>query len=110
MLSSLNEDLKKIFLAGLGAAAFSAEKSKRIVDELVKRGELTLEQGKVLNEELRRTIKEKAAVCEAEQTETPMDFQSVENAIGRMNRQQLEELRGKIAEAEAPGAPEDDAE
>lgn len=110
MLSSLNEDLKKIFLAGLGAAAFSAEKSKRIVDELVKRGELTLEQGKVLNEELRRTIKEKTAVCEVEKSDSPIDMASVENAIGRMNRQQLEELRGKIAEAEAPGAPEDDAE
>ena len=110
MLSSLNEDLKKVFLAGLGAAAFSAEKSKRIVDELVKRGELTLEQGKILNEELRRTIRERSAACEAEKTDPPIDMASVENAIGRMNRQQLEELRGKIAEAEAPGAPEDDAE
>lgn len=110
MLSSLNEELKKIFLAGLGAAAFSAEKSKQIVDELVKRGELTLEQGKVLNEELRRTIKEKTAVSEVEKPDSSIDMASVENAIGRMSRQQLEELRGKIAEAESRGSPQDDVE
>jgi polyhydroxyalkanoate synthesis regulator phasin len=110
MLSSLNEDLKKIFLAGLGAAAFSAEKSKQVVDELVKRGELTLEQGKILNEELRRNIKEKIAVQEPEKADAPMNFAGVEKEIGRMNRQQLEELRGKIAEAEASAAPEDDVE
>ncbi len=110
MLSPLNEDLKKIFLAGLGAAAISAEKSKQIVDELVKRGELTLEQGKILNEELRRNIKEKMAEKEEEKAKAPMNFAGVEKEIGRMNRQQLEELRGKIAEAEASAAPEDDAE
>ena len=110
MLSSLNEDLKKIFLAGLGAAAISAEKSKQIVDELVKRGELTLEQGKILNEELRRNIKEKMAEKEEKKADAPMNFAGVEKEIGRMNLQQLEELRGKIAEAEASAAPEDDAE
>lgn len=110
MLSPLNEDLKKIFLAGLGAAAFSAEKSKQVVDELVKRGELTLEQGKILNEELRRNIKEKMAEKEEEKTDAPMNFAGVEKEIGRMNLQQLEELRGKIAAAEAAAAPEDDAE
>lgn len=109
-MSPLNEDLKKIFLAGLGAAAISAEKSKQIVDELVKRGELTLEQGKILNEELRRNIKEKMAVQEEKTADAPMNFAGVEKEIGRMNLQQLEELRGKIAEAEASAATEDDAE
>ena len=56
---TLNEGLKSIFLAGVGAVAVTAEKSKEIIDELVKKGELTVEQGKVLNEELKRNIKEK---------------------------------------------------
>ena len=41
----LGEGLKKILLAGIGTAAVTAEKSKEILDELVKKGELTVEQG-----------------------------------------------------------------
>ena len=36
----------------------TAEKSKEVLDELVKKGELTVEQGKVLNRELKHNIKE----------------------------------------------------
>lgn len=59
MSNIFTEELKKIVLAGIGAIAISAEKSKEIVDELVKKGEITVEQGKVLNEELKRKIKDK---------------------------------------------------
>ena len=44
----LGEGLKKILLVGIGTAAVTAEKSKEILDELVRKGELTVEQGKVL--------------------------------------------------------------
>ncbi len=57
MSNYLGEELKKILLAGIGAAALTAEKTKELIDELVKKGELTWEQGKVLNEELKRNIK-----------------------------------------------------
>ena len=53
----LGEGLKKILLVGIGTAAVTAEKSKEILDELVKKGELTVEQGKVLNQELKHNIK-----------------------------------------------------
>lgn len=56
MLNDLNEDLKKLLLAGIGAGAIAADKSKDVVDQLVKRGEITVEQGKVLNEELKHKI------------------------------------------------------
>lgn len=49
----LGEGIKKILLAGIGTAAVTAEKSKEVLDELVKKGELTVEQGKVLNQELK---------------------------------------------------------
>lgn len=51
----LNEGLKKIFLAGVGAIATTAETAKDVVENLVKKGEITVEQGKVLNEELKKT-------------------------------------------------------
>ena len=51
--------MKKVFLAGVGAVATTAETAKEIVDDLVTKGELTVEQGKVLNEELKRNTKQK---------------------------------------------------
>ena len=58
MMSNFNEDLKKVLLAGIGAVAVTAEKSKEVVEQLVKKGELTVEQGKVLNEELKHNVAE----------------------------------------------------
>ena len=49
----LGEGVYKMFLAGVGAVAMGAEKSQEIVGELGKKGELTVEQGKIVNEELR---------------------------------------------------------
>ena len=40
------DGLRKVFLAGVGALATTVEKSQEIVDDLVKKGELTVEQGK----------------------------------------------------------------
>ena len=54
MEMKIGEGLKKVLLMGIGAAAVTAEKSQQLVDELVKRGELTVEQGKELNQELKR--------------------------------------------------------
>lgn len=56
-MDKLGDNIKKILLAGIGAAAMTAEKSKEILDEMVEKGELTVEQGKVLNEELKHNIK-----------------------------------------------------
>ncbi len=58
-MNNFSEDLKKVLLAGIGAVASTAEKSKEVVDDLVKKGELTVEQGKVLNEELKHNVAQK---------------------------------------------------
>ena len=44
-MEKISDSMKKILLAGIGAAATTAEKSKEILDDLVKKGELTVEQG-----------------------------------------------------------------
>ena len=51
----ITEGIKKIFLAGVGAVATTGEAAKNLIDNLVEKGELTVEQGKVLNEELKRS-------------------------------------------------------
>ncbi|MDE5640847.1 phasin family protein [Bifidobacterium castoris] len=67
-IPDFGEGLRKIFLAGVGAIATTAEKGQELVNRLVERGELTVEQGKQLNSELARkagdkkdSLKEKAA-------------------------------------------------
>ncbi|MCD7866251.1 MAG: phasin family protein, partial [Clostridiales bacterium] len=57
-MEKLSDSMKKILLAGIGAAATTSEKTKEILDELVAKGELTVEQGKVLNEELKHNVKQ----------------------------------------------------
>lgn len=54
----LTDGVKKLLLAGIGAVAVTAEKSQEVLDDLVERGEITVEQGKALNQELKHTIKE----------------------------------------------------
>ncbi|MDD5866928.1 MAG: hypothetical protein PUC75_04725 [Lachnospiraceae bacterium] len=54
----LSDGIKKFFLAGVGAVATTAEKSQEIFDNLVQKGELTVEQGKALNQELRHTMEQ----------------------------------------------------
>ena len=56
--SNFTETIRKIFLAGVGAIATSAEKSKDLIDKLVEKGELTTQQGKILNQELKHKINE----------------------------------------------------
>jgi len=50
--------LKKLLMAGLGSMAYTYEKGAEIVEELIKKGELTINQGKELNQELKRKSSE----------------------------------------------------
>ena len=60
-MPDFGEGLRKIFLAGVGALAATAEKGQELVNNLVARGELTVEQGKKLNSELALKANEKSA-------------------------------------------------
>lgn len=54
------EELKNILLAGLGSAAYTYEKATKSIEELVKKGRITMEEGKELAEELKSKYKDKA--------------------------------------------------
>ena len=63
------DGLRKVFLAGVGALATTVEQSQEIVDDLVKKGELTVEQGKALNAELKHKVAEVKEASEAKAAE-----------------------------------------
>lgn len=96
----LGEGIKKILLAGIGTAAVTAEKSKEVLDELVKKGELTVEQGKVLNQELKHNIKEsvKKNVNVTLKTSNPDELKEV---LGKMTPDQLAALKEQISKMQA---------
>lgn len=96
MLAELGSDLKKILLAGIGAVAVTAEKGEEIVKELVKKGEITLEQGKVLNEELKHKLK----------ASQPCRKTSLN--VEKLSPEEREELKRKLEELEKRNGEEAD--
>lgn len=79
--------MKKVFLAGVGAAASAAESVSDIVGRLVEKGKITVEQGKVLNEELKKDAKQKAK-------------KHLFDALEKLSPEEREELKQKLEEIE----------
>ena len=119
-MDQLSEGIRKLILAGIGAVAATKEKSEVILDELVKKGELTVEQGKVLNEELKHNIKDGIRdnvtlhiVTDEDDEEKPEDGRDeseaapqgdLMDAVDSMDDEQLAALKARIQAAEAARA------
>ncbi len=56
--NNLTETFQNIFLAGVGALSIGGEKAKAVIDDLVERGQVTVDQGRKLNEELKHKAEE----------------------------------------------------
>ena len=90
-------------MAGIGAAAVTTEKAKDVADELVKKGSLTVEQGKVLNEELKHNIKETLDNKKKKDA-------SVEELLSAMTPDQIDALKELLNKAAKPQDKEAKAE
>lgn len=88
---NLSDTIKTLLLAGVGAAAKTTEKSKEIIDELVKKGELTLDEGVALNEELRHKAEDKKE-------------ERVTKSVEKMTKEERDALRAKLDEADKKDA------
>ena len=122
-MDAISEGLRKLILAGIGAVAATKEKSEVILDELVKKGELTVEQGKVLNEELKHNIKDairenvtlhvvtpedNRGEADGDETDDTADF--VLDAVDSLTDEQLSALIAEREKESASGAPQADGE
>ncbi len=81
--------LKKLLLAGIGSLAAGYEKAEEIVDELVKKGELAVNDGKELNEELKKKIRSKGE-------EADKHLKEVISGMGLATKAELEELKKRV--------------
>ena len=95
-MKNLSDDLRKIFLAGIGAVAVTAEKGKEMIDSLVEKGEITLEQGKTLNEELKRNVNEAfhKNAC------TKQENDGLLSQLEKLTPEELDTVKQKLAEME----------
>ncbi len=103
-MPDFGEGLRKIFLAGVGALAATAEKGQELVNNLVARGELTVEQGKKLNSELAHKANEKSASLKEQAQEAT---QTVRDAAAGIKDQVQQTVKSVVepddeADAEAP--------
>ena len=92
-MDNITDGLKKLLFAGVGAVALTAEKAWEILDEMVEKGEITVEQGKALNRELKRTVKENTG-------KTGEDKKDLSKVVEGLSAEELAKLKDLIAAAE----------
>ena len=87
--NNITDGFKDIFLAGIGALAMGAEQSKKVVDTLIQKGQLTVEQGKQINSELVKKA--------TDATDTIRD-DVIAAQMAAMTQDQREAFAAKVAE------------
>ena len=118
-MNQITSGLRKLLLAGIGAAAIAKEKGGEVLEALSKRGEVTVEQGKVLNEELKRNLKEnvrenvetvKQSVKDNVRVHVIYPEDDLMNAVDGMDEEQLAALKERIAARERAGKTAEETE
>jgi len=95
-MADITEIMKKAFLAGVGAAAEGTERADQLMKDMIRKGELTVEQGKALNQELKHNLDEKLHSGKAGKEEK----KDVSSILSSLSREDLKELKRKLAEVD----------
>ncbi len=102
-MSDITEILRKAFLAGVGAAAEGTEKADQLMKDMIRKGELTVEQGKALNQELKHNLDERLHGAK-EQKEEKKDISSI---LEHLSDEDLKELKRRLAEIDIDAGEDD---
>lgn len=99
-MKSVEGTLKSILLAGIGTISYSYEKGKELVDEMVKKGELTVKEGEELNWELKRFFhKEKGD--DSENSWFDNTLSRILNEMHVSTKEETSELKRELSALEA---------
>ena len=111
-MSNIGDGFKNIFLAGIGAMAYTGERGKEIIDQLVEKGEITLDQGRELNEELQRKASDATVNIRESALEARMRMMTPEerDAFAATAAKIAAEQNAQAATVEAEAVVEDVAE
>ncbi|MCA0385300.1 MAG: aspartyl beta-hydroxylase [Firmicutes bacterium] len=94
-MSEINHAFKNLFLSSIGAMVLTAEKSKSLMEQLINKGEITIEQGKILNQELKRNIE--WVISETSTTSGEhVTFEEILSEVEQLNTEDLKTLHDKL--------------
>lgn len=88
----MKEELKNIFLMGLGAMSMTNDKANELKKDLLQKGEEMLEAGKVANEELKHNIKEKMKENVTVVVEKDITKEKLKETIKSLSKEEKKEL------------------
>lgn len=88
-MDNVTDAFKNVFLAGVGALALGAEKSKELVDDLVAKGQITVEQGKDMTDSL---------VSRGSEATARISDEILAARLRSMTKEQRDEYAAKVAE------------
>lgn len=95
------ETLNKVMHFGLGAAAMSKEKMKQVIDDLTARGEVTIDEGKKLYDELTSRLDEQKKHANAQ---IHKQIRETLDSMGVADRAQMEQLESRVRALEEKSA------
>lgn len=96
----MKEDLKNIFLMGLGAMSLTTEKAKALKNELLEKGNKLYEEGKVANTELKHNIESKLKENVTIVVNQDVTKDDILNKIKKMNEDEKKELLNALNQTE----------
>ncbi len=91
-MTDVTDPFKNVFLAGIGALAIGAEKSQEILDQLIQKGQITVDQGKEIASELQSDATAKTA---------ELRDQIIQAQMKTMSKAERDAFSAKVAEMAA---------
>ena len=91
-------EFKNLFLAGIGSAAYTYEKASKLIDDMVIKGKLTIDEGKELSEELKRNVKTKTDQYKPLTKEDMIELLNQMNFASKYDLQTIDERLKKLEE------------
>ena len=94
----MKEELKNIFLMGLGAMCMTNDKAQGLKQELLQKGEEMLEAGKVANEELKHNLKEKMKENVTVVVKEEASYDKIKEVVTSLSKEEKQELMDLLKE------------
>lgn len=98
-MTNITDPFRQIFLAGVGALAMGADKTQEVLDALVQKGQITVDQGKEIASELKSDAADRTA---------DLRDQIIRAQMQTMTKEQRDAFAARVAEM-AASVDEDDA-
>ena len=94
----MKEELKNIFLMGLGAMSMTNDKANELKIDLLQKGEEMLEAGKVANEELKHNLKEKMKENVTVVVKEEASYDKIKEVVTSLSKEEKQELMDLLKE------------